>query len=98
LLAQWEVYSGLRVLNKPVDMIWLRKENAPHIEVQPLHRLVSQQAAVDWFTFWLQNTETADPYAREQYARWCNLRRLRDDGQGGTQGGCAADAGPSQPN
>jgi dipeptidyl aminopeptidase/acylaminoacyl peptidase len=76
LLGQWETYSGLRKLGKPVDMIWLRKENAPHILVKPRERYISQQSAVDWFDFWLNDHEDPDPGKAEQYARWRELRKL----------------------
>lgn len=76
LLAQWETYSGLRQLGKPVDMIWLRKENAPHILIKPRERYIFQQLAVDWFDFWLNGHEDPDPAKRDQYARWRELRRV----------------------
>jgi hypothetical protein len=79
LLEQWENYSCLRKLKKPVDMVWLRKENAPHILVQPAQRYLSQQMTVDWFCFWLKGLEEADPAKMEQYRRWRELRRLRDE-------------------
>ena len=41
-LSEWEIYAGLRTLNKPVDMVCRCKENWPHILVQPIHRYMSQ--------------------------------------------------------
>ncbi len=82
LLAQWEIYSGLRLLKKPVDMIWLRDENAPHILVQPHHRYASQQRAVDWFDFWLNGREDPEPAKAEQYAHWREIRGLQAKGKG----------------
>jgi hypothetical protein len=81
LIAQWETYSGLRRLKKPVYMGWLKKENAPHILVKPYQRYISQEGAVDWFSFWLIRQEDPAPAKVEQYARWRDLRRLRDDNQ-----------------
>jgi hypothetical protein len=81
LIGQWEIYSGLRLLKRPVDMVWLRKENAPHILVQPNHRYVSQQRAVDWFDFWLNRREDPDPVKAEQYARWRELRKLQEENE-----------------
>jgi hypothetical protein len=84
LLYEWETYSALRLLRKPVDMIWLVKGNAPHILVQPHQRFVSQQSAVDWFSFWLQGKERKDLVAgsgetreslQDQYRRWEDLCR-----------------------
>jgi hypothetical protein len=82
LLEQWENYSCLRKLHKPVDMVWLRKENAPHILVQPAQRYLSQQMTVDWFCFWLKGFEDPDPARAEQYRRWRELRKLRDGDRG----------------
>ncbi len=38
----------------------------------------SQGLTVDWFRFWLQDQEDADPAKVEQYARWRKLREQRD--------------------
>jgi dipeptidyl aminopeptidase/acylaminoacyl peptidase len=76
LLYDWEIYSGLFRLNKPVDIIWLQKENAPHILVAPHQRYLAQQGAVDWFAFWLQGTEDPEPSKTKQYGRWRLLRLL----------------------
>jgi hypothetical protein len=78
LISQWESFAGLRILNKPVDMVWLRDENAPHILVKPADRYLSQQGAVDWFVFWLKGDEDSDPTKAKQYARWHELRKLHD--------------------
>lgn len=79
LLLQWENYAGLRRMRRPVDMVWLRAENAPHILVQPFHRYMSQQLAVDWFSFWLKDEEDSDPNKKGQFLRWRELRKLRDE-------------------
>jgi hypothetical protein len=42
--------------------------------VKPWEQRTSQQAAVDWFEFWLNGVEDADPDKREQYARWRQMR------------------------
>jgi hypothetical protein len=39
--------------------------------------VVSQQATVDWFSFWLNNHEDPDPAKAEQYKRWRELRKLQ---------------------
>ncbi len=74
LVWEWETYSGLRRLGKPVDMWWWQKENTPHILTQPAQRFASQQLAVDWFDFWLNGHEDPDPAKSEQYGRWRALR------------------------
>lgn len=81
LIYHWEIYSALHTLKKPVDMVWLRKENWPHILVQPAHRYISQRLTVDWFSFWLTGEEDSDPVRAEQYARWRELRGLQEDNQ-----------------
>jgi dipeptidyl aminopeptidase/acylaminoacyl peptidase len=82
LLGQWETYSGLRKLGKPVDMLWWWKGNTPHLLVQPAQRYASQQSAVDWFSFWLKGEEDSDPTKAEQYSRWRELRKLQERNQG----------------
>ena len=61
LLSQWEAYAGLRRLGKPVEMQWLRRENAVHVLTRPSHRFLSEGSAVDWFDFWLNGREAPDP-------------------------------------
>ena len=78
LVGSWDIYGGLRTLGKPVDLVWLRKEDAPHVLVQPHHRYLSQQEAVDWFDFWLNGREDNDSAKMAKYARWRKLRDLRD--------------------
>jgi hypothetical protein len=82
LLSEWEPYSGLRRLGKPVDMVWFPKQDAPHVLVQPHHRYLSEGSAVDWFSFWLKAEEDPDPAKADQYRRWKNLRTLRGDNVG----------------
>jgi dipeptidyl aminopeptidase/acylaminoacyl peptidase len=77
LIGEWEIYAGLRRLKKPVDMLWLKQENAPHVLVQPQQRYLSQQSAVDWFEFWLNGMEDTDPSKAGQYERWRELRRMK---------------------
>jgi dipeptidyl aminopeptidase/acylaminoacyl peptidase len=81
LLGQYEPYAILRRLGKPVEMQWLRRENATHVVKRPYHRYLSQQSAVDWFDFWLNGHEDADPAKAEQYARWHELRKLQEAGK-----------------
>ncbi len=78
LLHEWETYSGLKRLNRPVDLLWWWRQNTPHLLVEPAQRYASQQTAVDWFAFWLKGEEDPDPAKTEQYARWHMLRAMRD--------------------
>jgi len=72
-LGEWEWFSILSQMEKPVDFILLPE--GTHILVKPWERLVSQQQNVDWFTFWLNGEEDSDSSKRGQFERW---RRLRD--------------------
>ncbi len=72
LLGEWEWFSGLKSLNKPVDLTYL--PDGAHVLVKPWDRMVSQEETVEWFCFWLKNEEDLGPRRVEQYARWRELR------------------------
>jgi len=72
-LGGWQTFSGLTLLKKPVDFIWL--PYGTHLLVKPWERLVSQQGNVDWFDFWLNGEIDPDPSKRAEYGRWEQLRR-----------------------
>lgn len=74
LLEEWNWFSGLYALGKPVEMVYL--PNGTHILQKPWEQMVSQQGDVDWFCFWLKGEEDPDPAKAEQYKRWRELRRL----------------------
>ncbi len=89
VLFEWELYAGLMLQHKPVEMLYLPEGS--HILVKPWERLASQQASVDWFRFWLRGAEDPDTAKVEQYTRWHVLRALRDanaarDVSGATRG------------
>ena len=77
LLDEWETYAGLRKLHKPVAMLWWRYENTDHNLVQPAQRYASQQSAVDWFDYWLNDDKDPDITKRDRYSHWDNLRALQ---------------------
>jgi hypothetical protein len=79
LLGEWEWFSGLKRLGKPVDFIYL--PTGPHILVKPRDRMVSQREALDWFCFWLKGEEDPDPARAQQYASWRELRKVEDQNQ-----------------
>ena len=65
-----------------MEMSWWPRENTPHILVQPVQRYSSQQSAVEWFDFWLNEHKDLDPDKADQYARWETLRKLEtNDGR-----------------
>ena len=74
LLGEWNWFSGLYGLGKPVELVYLPA--ATHILEKPWERMVSQQGDVDWFCFWLRGEEDADPAKAGQYKRWRELRGL----------------------
>jgi hypothetical protein len=76
VLLVWQPYSGLRSLNKPVDLIVLNTDE--HVQTNPAVRMASQGGSVDWFRFWLQGYEDPDPAKVEQYRRWRELRKLQE--------------------
>jgi hypothetical protein len=76
LLSEWDWYSGLSRLDKPVDMIYI--PNGSHILERPWDRLTSQEGNVDWFCFWLKGEEDPNPAKAKQYSRWRDLRRLQE--------------------
>ncbi len=72
LLGEWEWFSGLYRLGKPVDFTYI--PDGSHILEKPWDRMRSQQATVDWFCFWLKGEEDPSPAKAAQYARWRKLR------------------------
>jgi dipeptidyl aminopeptidase/acylaminoacyl peptidase len=75
-LGEWEIYSGLRWLKKPTELLNFYPEGI-HTLVKPGQRMTSQQTTVDWFCFWIKGEEDPDPAKAEQYARWRELRKSR---------------------
>ena len=71
-LVGWQTFSGLTLLKKPVDFVWL--PYGMHLLVKPWERIVSQQGNVDWFNFWLNGLDDPDPQKAAEYERWKKLR------------------------
>jgi Prolyl oligopeptidase family len=77
MLLNWEMFSRLRQLNKPVEFfIYPDQEHSDHQLQIPRQKLASIAGAVDWFDFWLNDHEDADPEKVAQYQRWHKLRDL----------------------
>ena len=75
LLAQWELFSNLRILGKPVELyVGPDIENGSHGLLRPDQQLASMEAGVDWMDFWLNNCERADPAKESEYQRWRAIR------------------------
>jgi dipeptidyl aminopeptidase/acylaminoacyl peptidase len=76
VLTEWEIYSSLFQQKKPVELLYI--PGGQHILQKPQDRLASQQGAVDWYQFWLNDTERPNPEDKEQYRRWeglCDLQK-----------------------
>jgi hypothetical protein len=76
LLGEWEWFSALSLLHKPVELIFMK--DGYHMLERPWERLISQGGNVDWFAFWLKGEEDPDPTKAEQYVRWRELRKLQE--------------------
>jgi dipeptidyl aminopeptidase/acylaminoacyl peptidase len=74
LMGEWEWFSGLKRLGRPVDFIYM--PTGTHILAKPWDRMVSQEGSVDWFCFWLKGEEDPDSKKIEQYVRWRELRNI----------------------
>jgi dipeptidyl aminopeptidase/acylaminoacyl peptidase len=75
-LVWWDTYANLRRHQKPVEY-WFFPD-AAHILFKPWERLTSQEAAVDWYDFWLNGREDPAIAKTEQYVRWRALRKLHE--------------------
>jgi dipeptidyl aminopeptidase/acylaminoacyl peptidase len=78
ILTQWEAFSNLQRLRKPVELFVVPNiEHGAHILQNPAQRLASQGGTVDWFCFWLKGEEDHNPVKADQYIRWRQLRKLQ---------------------
>ena len=77
LLTEWEWFSGLSRLGKPVDFLYI--PGGEHPLEKPWDRLTSQQNTVDWLVFWLKGEEDPDPAKAEQYKRWRELKQIQKE-------------------
>ena len=79
IISEWEIYSRLRHLHKPVEIAVMPDINRhpSHNTQNPRQIMAIQQSSLDWFSFWLMGREDASPQKREQYARWNRLRNLQ---------------------
>jgi len=72
VLMEWEWFSMMRRLGKPVDMVVFL--DGVHLLKKPSNRMISQDGNVDWFDFWLNGHQDSDPTKVDQYERWNKLR------------------------
>jgi dipeptidyl aminopeptidase/acylaminoacyl peptidase len=71
--SEWEIFAGLKWLNKPVELLNFFP-SGEHVLVKPWQRMLSQQTTVDWYCFWLKGEEDPNPAKAEQYSRWRAMR------------------------
>lgn len=69
--------NALTAANRPIETFVFPNEY--HVKWQPQHKLAVYNRTIDWFNFWLQDSEDSDPAKAEQYERWRELRILRDE-------------------
>jgi dipeptidyl aminopeptidase/acylaminoacyl peptidase len=79
-------FAALREQGKSVDMYVFPNEY--HNKWQPLHRLAIYERNLDWFRFWLQERESADPAKADEVLHWRAMRRAQ----------CQRLTGKSRPN
>lgn len=75
LIDSWEMFSRLRQIGSPVEYYIVPDVlHGSHTQQNPRQILASQEAAVDWFDFWLNGRESADAAKKDQYRRWRTMR------------------------
>ena len=91
IIGEWEIYSRLKHLNKPVEMAIMPDGDIhpSHTPQNPSQIMAVQDGVIDWFSFWLTGREDPDPQKRDQYNRW---RAFRAAGANSASG---ATPGPS---
>jgi dipeptidyl aminopeptidase/acylaminoacyl peptidase len=71
-----ELYARLGATTTPVELYAFPDEG--HLKVQPRHRFAVQRRYLDWFRYWLQGAIDPDPGLAQQYRRWDELRRRKE--------------------
>ena len=77
-----EAYGALREQGKPVEMHVFPGE--AHIKWRPIHRRAVYERNIDWFSFWLQDSEDPAATKSTQYLRWRALKARRAKAHGGS--------------
>jgi hypothetical protein len=80
IIGEWEIYSRLRHLQKPVQMYMMPQadKHPAHNMQNPRQIIAVQQKAIDWLDFWLTGREDPSPEKREQYTRWRAFRTAQN--------------------
>jgi hypothetical protein len=76
IIGEWEIYSRMRHLNKPAQIYMMPQadKHPSHTPQNPEQIIAIQDAALDWFDFWLTGREDPSPIKRDQYVRWRAFR------------------------
>lgn len=77
LMQSAPAIASLQEAGQPIEAYVFPDEY--HIKWQPKHKLAVYDRTIDWFNFWLQGYEDSGPEKTEQYERWRELRKLRDE-------------------
>jgi hypothetical protein len=77
IIGEWEIFSRLRYLKKPVDMYMMPEVDThpSHLPQNPRQIIAIQDKAIDWLSFWLTGREDLSPSKLEQYRRWHAFQR-----------------------
>lgn len=79
LMLQWEMFSRLRYLNKPVEFYVVPDiEHGSHALQNPRQLLASQQGAVEWFDFWLNGNAGSTNAAFHENWRGMRTKQCAD--------------------
>ncbi len=75
-MSNWELYSRLRYLHRPIEK-WVPPDyfHGAHNTQNPEQILAIQNYVVRWFDFWLNGHEDDLPRCKEQYLRWRAIRK-----------------------
>ena len=78
VLDCWELFANLKYLHKPAELYVIPDiQHGAHVLQNPVQRLASEGATVDWFDFWLNSHEDTARPKRGQYIRWERLKQLQ---------------------
>jgi hypothetical protein len=79
IISEWEIFSRLRYLKKPVEMYMMPEVGAhpAHLPQNPRQILSIQDHAIDWLSFWLTGREDPSVLKLEQYRRWHAFQESR---------------------
>lgn len=82
----WDIYAGLRRLNKAAEYQIFRSLQHPPKDAK--NALLGQRLVVDWYDFWLNDKEDTNPAKSAQYESW---RQLREASRLGSKSHSATD-------